>query len=113
METTIQKKLFATKDDFLAYRAAFKEIARAKELTAKDMMMHNILRGRAPEFGFTPITKQTRIDSGHKSRHVQVRWELWNDVRRAKQYNSENFYPYVPVKLSQEIWEHVYSVLQH
>jgi len=113
METTVQTKLFATKEDYLAYRAAFKEMARSKELTARDMMMHNILRGRAPEFGFTPITKQSRIDAGHQSRHIQVRWELWNDMRRAKDYKSEGFYPYVPVKLSKEIWDHVYAVLKN
>lgn len=53
-----------SKDQFLTFQTAFKRLAQAKEVTASDMMLYNIVRGKPINNGFTPITNTTKLFNG-------------------------------------------------
>jgi hypothetical protein len=119
METTIQAtKPFSSKEQYFEYRAIFKKLAHEKRLTANDMILNNILRGRKPDFGFTPITKQSKIDNGLQSKFVYARWSIWNNLRNAYQYKKDVYFTYIhhyeeyKKVLTPEIWKYVFDVLQ-
>ena len=112
METTIQAKPFVTKEDFFKYRAAFKELAHHKALSGHDMAMHNILRNRKPDLGFTPITKKSKIANGHRSAFSEIYSNIWRGMRRWKQTGNLSYVPYIPyVSLTSEGLQHIYDCL--
>jgi hypothetical protein len=119
MEAVIQEtKSFNSKEQYLQYRAVHKTLAHNRCLTASDMIIHNILRGRPEDFGFTPLTKKTKLENGHQSKFVHARWDLWNRLRNWKSKKTEyylerisNYDAYKKV-LTPEIWAHIFSVLQ-
>jgi len=53
-----------TKEQFLEFRAKFKEQANAKSLSASDMILYNLIRGKDPKSGFTPITNPNKLSNG-------------------------------------------------
>lgn len=119
MDAVIQEtKPFSTKEQYHQYRAVFKMLAKSRRLTASDMIIHNILRGRADDFGFTPLTKKSKVDNGHQSRFVQARWDLWNRLRnwypKRTEYYLERIANYDAYKtvLTPEIWVYIFTVLQ-
>lgn len=111
METIAIKTPFETKEAFLNYRKAFKELAHQKALNAHDMMMHNILRGRDPAYGFSTITKQSKIDGGMRSKHIDLYGSIWSQMRRWKQHG-DKYAPYVPCAITPAGWQVVYDRLE-
>jgi len=60
---------FETKDQYLAFRSAWKKAAQEKKLTGAHHVLLNILRGHPVERGFTPITKTTKLQNGFRINH--------------------------------------------
>ena len=126
MEATIQDtKPFYSKEHFQLYRAAFKKLAHQKQLTAMDMIIYNILRGREPNYGFGEITNPIKIANGNKSKFFNIRWQLWNYFRTYTLYKKSNpawattsllsaigHYDNHGKIFTDQILEHIYNVLQ-
>lgn len=82
----IRVSLFETKEQYLATK---KEWAKTKNHTAQQHAIYNVLRGYEPTRGFTPITKQSRLDNGHRGAFADTCWPLslhygpkaWNKPR--------------------------------
>lgn len=55
-----------TKEQFIIFRDAFKARARAKSITAADLLIYNVIRGHAANRGFTPITNKTKLLNGQQ-----------------------------------------------
>lgn len=53
-----------TKEQFIVFRDAFKARARAKSITAADLLIYNIIRGHEANRGFTPITNKIKLING-------------------------------------------------
>lgn len=60
---------FETKEQYLAFRAAWKKAAQEKKLTGAHHVLLNILRSHPIERGFTPITKTTKLLNGFRINH--------------------------------------------
>ena len=60
---------FETKEQYLAFRAAWATAAQSKELTAEHHILFNILCGRPIDHGFTPITKPSKLQNGFRINH--------------------------------------------
>jgi hypothetical protein len=60
---------FETKEQYLAFRSAWKKAAQEKKLTGAHHVLLNILRGHPVERGFTPITKTTKLQNGFRINH--------------------------------------------
>lgn len=61
MEAKIQTDKPLSKEQFIAFRAAFKKLANNKELLFDDIMIYHILCGKDPCYGFTPVTRPSKI----------------------------------------------------
>lgn len=53
------ERYFETKEQYLAYRKAWKHASVA---TAAHHMLNNIIRGRDPQFGFTPFQRPSKFE---------------------------------------------------
>ena len=82
----------ASKEEFLFIQQAFKEKARIKNITAVDILLYNVIRGKDLERGFTPITNPTKLSGGEdayggKRKFIEskrsLRWILESFVRGA------------------------------
>lgn len=72
-----------SKDQFIVFQTAFKRLAQAKEITAEDMVLYNILRNKPIDHGFTPITNKTKLFNGMQPRlgFTQAKNELRHKIR--------------------------------
>lgn len=52
-----------TQDQFKAFRTTFKKLAHEKQLTPKDILLNNLVRGLPLTRGFTPITNVIRLNN--------------------------------------------------
>jgi hypothetical protein len=52
------------KPEFQTFQAAFQQRIHNKTASASDMIMYNIIRGKSPSHGFTPITRPIKIQNG-------------------------------------------------
>ena len=61
-----KETIFTHKEHYLAFRAAWAESINSKEfeITGAYHMLYNILRGKAFDHGFTPITRTTKLQNG-------------------------------------------------
>ena len=72
MTTNTQtNSIFTSKEHYLAFRAAWAKNVNDSsfQIDAAHHMMYNILRGRAFDKGFTPITRQTKLQNGYRINH--------------------------------------------
>lgn len=53
-----------SKEQFVQYNDHFVSAARARALTAGDMLLHNILCNKDIRRGFTPITNSNKLNHG-------------------------------------------------
>jgi len=101
MNTT---KFFETKERYIAFRNAFRKAInnpRAKKgkpdenghrergwIRAAHMMLQNIIRDLPYDRGFTPITKQVRLDNGACPTEavINAKWYLQRHINDAKAY---------------------------
>ena len=69
--TTHENSIFTCKEHYLAFRAAWAKNVNdgSFQLTGAHHMLYNILRGRAFDKGFTPITRQTKLQNGYHINH--------------------------------------------
>jgi len=79
-------KFFATKEDYLAFRAAWAKASQQGRLFASHHLMYNLIRGKNPERGFTPITKFTKLTNGHtvNGALVDAAWSLRMSIQDAQ-----------------------------
>lgn len=65
------ESIFTCKEHYLAFRAAWAKAVNDKnvEVTGAHHMLYNILRGRAFDKGFTPITRTTKLQNGYRINH--------------------------------------------
>ncbi len=80
---------FETKEQYLAFRAAWAKAAQDGKITAAHHVLLNILRGHPIERGFTPITKTTKLQSGHRINHGL--YFAAAQLRYMQTYNAEYF----------------------
>lgn len=72
--------LIFNKDEAYPLIITFKNKARKREITASDMILYNILRGKPLKSGFTPISRQIVLDNNGNEPWVKFNQALW-DVR--------------------------------
>lgn len=53
-----------TKEQFLTFRTAFKQLARDKKITSADLIVYNLMRGLHAKRGFGPITNANKLANG-------------------------------------------------
>lgn len=58
-----------TREQFLTFRDAYKELAHRKQVTAKDIVLYNVVRGLPNDRGFTSITNPVKIANGLQKDH--------------------------------------------
>ena len=63
------------KDEFQKLQAAFKEKAHNKDVSASAMVLYNIVRGKDPRSGFTPITHTGKLAGGMRE------WGAYSDAK--------------------------------
>ena len=66
MNTRTTAGLLTTEESRYAFRAAFRQLARARNLTAQHMALHAILMGKPLNRTFSPITNATKLANGQK-----------------------------------------------
>lgn len=54
-------KTFETKEQFIAFKTAWANAAQAGTLDSADMMLYNIIRGKHPQYGFTPTQNLNKM----------------------------------------------------
>lgn len=55
-------KFLLTREEFATYRTQFLQRAHTKTLTAIDIVVYNIIRGKHPRNGFTAITTPNKLN---------------------------------------------------
>ena len=55
-----------SQEQFIAFRDAFRTLARNKSVTSADMLLYNIVRGKPADYGFTPITNKIKLSNGQQ-----------------------------------------------
>ena len=55
--------ILTDKQQYKQYRQAFRQLARAKLITAEDHILYNLVRGKDLKFGFTPITREAKLNA--------------------------------------------------
>lgn len=59
---------FKTKEEYLKFREAFKGLAQKKQLySASYYLIRNFMMDKDPKNGFSPITRPTKLQNGHKA----------------------------------------------
>jgi hypothetical protein len=53
-----------TKEQFLTFRAAYKQLARDKKVTGSDIILYNMVRGFHTKRGFSTITNPVKLANG-------------------------------------------------
>lgn len=77
-----QSPFIASKEEFLFIQKAFKEKAHAKQITAEDIILYNIIRGKTVDRGFTPITNAKKLEGGEQAYHgMRKLFESKNTLR--------------------------------
>ncbi|PPD55293.1 MAG: hypothetical protein CTY12_01420 [Methylotenera sp.] len=73
-----------TKEQFIIFRDAFKARARAKSITAADLLIYNVIRGHEANRGFTPITNKIKLINGQAPNggFDNARYQAKNDLVR-------------------------------
>lgn len=62
------KSLFNTKEEYIAFRTKFKQLATKKEFdNGSFYLLLNLIRGHHMDRGFTPITNTNKLNSGLKA----------------------------------------------
>jgi hypothetical protein len=69
METKTYTKthLFNTKEEYLAFRAAWAKLAKEKKISSTMILFYNIIRGKQNRRGFSPITKPSKLENGARA----------------------------------------------
>jgi len=62
--TRFTSGLLTTKDSHLAFRAAFRRLARARKLSAQHMALHAIVTGKPLGKAFSPVTNPIKLANG-------------------------------------------------
>jgi hypothetical protein len=57
-------QFISSRQEFEFFKQAFKEKARNKQITAEDILLYNIIRGKDLDRGFTPVTNPTKLANG-------------------------------------------------
>lgn len=55
-------KYFDTKDQHIVFRNVWAKAAQRKTLTASHYMLYNIIRGKDPQYGFTPFQRRSKFE---------------------------------------------------
>lgn len=58
-------KLFDSKEEYLSAKA--KWASQSREVDYMDHVLYNLIRGLPADRGYTPITKESRLNAGHSS----------------------------------------------
>ncbi len=67
MTTRITTGLLATKESNLAFRAAFRKLAREKKLTAELMALYAIVTGKPMGAVFSPVSNAFKLNNGQRA----------------------------------------------
>lgn len=62
--TAIPSTLFASKEDYLAFKAHWKDLARQKAITKEDAALRALVLNQDPFRSMPPTTNKTRLDNG-------------------------------------------------
>jgi hypothetical protein len=76
-----------TKEQYLSICVSWKKFVNEDgTVNSSHMMLYNVFRSRPFDYGFTPMTKQIKLDNGRK------KWECLNEaagrIQRASIYGS-------------------------
>jgi hypothetical protein len=82
-----------SKDQYELFNEKFATAAKAKSLTAGNMILNNILRNKDVRRGFTPITNRSKLAHGMNAWQgfIDARTQLVHDVRWGRKALKEKF----------------------
>lgn len=83
-----------SKEEFLAFSAAWRALAAARKTTASDQLLHAILNGKNPLRAFAPVTNSTKLANG-QSAHASL-WHAFEALQRPA-------YPGIHLKRTQHL----------
>lgn len=79
--------IFKTKDEFFAFKKAWAKASQKGLLTSAHMMLYNIIRGKHPEYGFTPtINIRKMANSGYVNYGV---YHAGSELKRYKDWAAQ------------------------
>lgn len=64
-QTVSLSDFFSSREERFAFLRAYKALARAKQLTAADVLLRAIVLGKDPYASFAPITNSVKLANGH------------------------------------------------
>ena len=73
----MEKTYFITREDYLKLKAAWKKLADAKNIKPADIIIYNMLRGKAPVNGFTATAP------GSKHERANDPWYAFEEAKKA------------------------------
>lgn len=56
-----------SREQFIAFRDAFRALANSRQLTATDELVYNLIRGLPADRGFSPVTNPTKLANGARA----------------------------------------------
>lgn len=59
-------QFWASKEAYLAFKKQWAKLAQEKKISSRDILFYNIVRGKKMRNGFTPITKEVKLNNGAK-----------------------------------------------
>lgn len=82
-----------SREQFLEFRAAYRALANDRQLTARDIMLYNMIRGLPLNRGFTNITNANRLANGANPEYgfKSAKSTLIGSLRYAKTKMVERF----------------------
>jgi hypothetical protein len=78
MEYIIQDK-----QQFKQYQEAFRQLSRDKKATKEDHILYNLIRGKDLKLGFTPITRESKLNA-HYSKNA---WRTFDEALNNLSWN--------------------------
>lgn len=90
-------KAFETREQYLAFREAFRKLSREKKATSQTMMIFHTICGKGPYYGFSPIINPVKLASScngsswhyHKNRIVNLHHLISGSMRWSIPFKAE------------------------
>lgn len=100
-----------SKEQFLQFQTAFRARANAKNISASDIVLYNVVRGKDKKHGFSPITNATKLANGTYPWLAYTSAEYFAKFRCTGPKKSEYFKGLYTIELTEEQFKAFYDIL--
>lgn len=90
---TISTRVFYSKEKYLAFREKWRYAATNMGMSAEQHMLYNIIRGRDPQYGFTPLQRHSNIKGqGTINTGAYQTWQVLHFMKSSLGYKSTTYW---------------------